>query len=131
MKTRPRILVVDDDPLVRRSCERILGKGYDLRLADTGREGLSLLEGETFDLALVDLKLPDISGMDILQRAPDSFPETPIIVITGYASISSAVDAVKTGAFDYLAKPFSPDELEAAAEKALRERRPTPGPPTS
>ena len=123
MKTKPRVLVVDDDPLVRRSCERILNKDHDVRLADSGREGLALLEAESFDLALVDLKLPDISGMDILQRAPDSFPETPIIVITGYSTIKSAVDAIKKGAFDYLAKPFSPDELGAAAEKALRERR--------
>ena len=123
MKRRPRILVVDDDALVRQSCERILGKDYDVKLTQNGREGLALLQGESFDLALVDLKLPDITGIDILNRAPDSFPETPIIMITGYSTIKSAVEAIKMGAFDYLAKPFSPDELEAAAEKALRERR--------
>lgn len=123
MKTRPRILVVDDDALVRQSCERILGRDYDVKLAQNGREGLALLQGEPFDLALVDLKLPDITGMDILNCTTDSFPETPIIMITGYSTIKSAVEAIKMGAFDYLAKPFNPDELEAAAEKALRERR--------
>ncbi|KPK85176.1 MAG: hypothetical protein AMJ81_04050 [Phycisphaerae bacterium SM23_33] len=123
MKTKPRILVVDDDPLVRRSCERILGQDYDVRLTEDGRRGLALLEAERFDLALVDLKLPDISGVDILGRAPDGFPDVPIVVITGYATIQSAVEAIKMGAFDYVAKPFSPEELEAAVHKALRERR--------
>ncbi len=123
MKPKPRILVVDDDPLVRRSCHRVLGQDYDVKLAETGREGLAALTGECFDLALVDLKLPDISGMEILHRAPDHFPDVPIIMITGYSTIRSAVEAVKTGASDYLAKPFSPDELVAAVERALRERR--------
>ena len=123
MKTKPRILVVDDDPLVRRSCQRILGQDCDVKLTESGREGLALLAGESFDLALVDLKLPDVSGIDILSRAPDDFPQTPIIMITGYSTIKNAVEAIKKGAIDYLAKPFSPDELEAAVEKAFRERR--------
>ena len=115
--------MVDDDPVVRSSCERVLGQDHDVRLAETGRDGLASLEAETFDLALVDLKLPDISGMDILQQAPDRFPDVPIIIITGYSTVRNAVEAIKTGAFDYLAKPFTPDELEAAVEKALRQRR--------
>ena len=123
MKTKPRILVVDDDPLVRRSCQRILDQDYDVKLTESGREGLELLAGKSFDLALVDLKLPDASGMDILSRAPDDFPQTPIIMITGYSTIKNAVEAIKKGAFDYLAKPFNPDELEVAVEKAFRERR--------
>ena len=123
MKKRARILVVDDDPVVRRSCERILEKDYDVKVAQTGREGLTLLVAESFDLALVDLKLPDISGTDILCEQPDRFAEVPIIMITGYATIRSAVEAIKMGAFDYISKPFGPDELEAAVEKALRERR--------
>ena len=123
MKAKPRILVVDDDPLVRHSCRRILDHDYDVKLTETGREGLALLAGESFDLALVDLKLPDISGMDILSKAPDCFAQTPIVIITGYSTISSAVEAIKRGACDYLAKPFSPDELKAAVEKAFRRRR--------
>ena len=123
MEKKARILVVDDDPLVRRSCQRVLEEDYDLKIVETGREGLAALEAESFDLALVDLKLPDVSGMDILARAPDRFPDVPIIMITGYSTIKNAVEAIKTGAFDYLAKPFNPNELEAAVEKALRERR--------
>jgi len=124
MKHKARILVVDDDPLVRRSCERILREAYEVTLAECGRDGLTALEHPgNFDLALVDLKLPDIDGHEFLRRGPDCFPDLPIIIITGYSTISSAVEAIKQGAFDYLAKPFSPDELEAAIEKALRQRR--------
>jgi len=115
--------VVDDDALVRRSCQRILEPNHNVTLAERGRQGLASLESEPFDVVLVDLKLPDIGGMDILRRAPEAFPDVPIIVITGYSSVRSAVEAIKLGAFDYLAKPFSPDELEAAVEKALREGR--------
>jgi len=123
VKKNLRILVVDDDPVVQRSCERILRHDYDVQLADCGREGLALLLAQSFDLALIDLKLPDISGMDILRQAPDSFPDVPLIIITGYSTIKGAVDAIKLGAFDYVAKPFTPDELEAAIEKAVRRRR--------
>ena len=123
MKKKARILVVDDDPLVLRSCERVLGEDYDVHVVKTGGEGLARLSAESFDLALVDLKLPDVSGTDILSRAPDQFPDIPIIIITGYSTIRSAVEAIKTGAFDYVAKPFTPDEIQAAVEKALRQRR--------
>ena len=123
MNSKVRVLVVDDDPVVRRSCERILGKDYDVQLAENGTEGLSLLAAEPFDLALIDLKLPDISGMDILRQAPNAFPDVPLIIITGYSTIKGAVEAIKMGAFDYVAKPFTPDEMEAAVEKALRRRR--------
>ena len=120
---RARVLIVDDDPMVQRSCERILGEDYDVRVATDGSEGLSLLAAEPFDLALVDLKLPGISGMEILRQAPDRFPDTPIVIITGYSTIRSAVEAIKMGAFDYVAKPFTPDEIEATVEKGLRQRR--------
>ena len=123
MTAKAHILVIDDDPVVQRSCQRILEDRYDVRLVSTGRDGLAALEREPFDVALVDLKLPDISGMDILRDAPDRYPDLPIIIITGYSTIKSAVEAIKSGAFDYVAKPFTPDELDAAVEKALRHRR--------
>ncbi|HUT33322.1 MAG TPA: sigma-54 dependent transcriptional regulator [Planctomycetota bacterium] len=123
MSAKPRILVIDDDPIVRRSCERILAPAHDVCLAETGRQGLRLLLSDPFHVALVDLKLPDIAGTDILAEAPDHFPDVPVIIITGYSTIKSAVETIKMGAFDYLAKPFTPDELLAAVEKALRQRR--------
>jgi len=118
-----RVLVLDDDPLVRRSCQRILETICDVTTADSGLDGLRAMEGGSVDIALVDLKLPDMDGMDVLRRAPEAFPDVPIIVITGHSGIRSAVEAVKLGASDYLAKPFDPDELEAAVRKALRESR--------
>ena len=123
MKWKARVLVVDDDPVVRRSCQRILQQDHEVLLAENGSDGLALLAAEPFDLALVDLKLADVSGMDILAQAGDRFPDVPIIIITGYSTVRSAVEAIKTGAFDYVAKPFTPDEIEAAVEKALRQRR--------
>jgi len=123
MDPKARILVIDDDPIVRRSCERVLGEAHDVTLVESGREGLELLSEQTFHVALVDLKLPDIPGMDILRQAPDHFPDVPVIIITGYSTIKSAVEAIKMGAFDYIAKPFTPQELGAAVEKALRQRR--------
>jgi len=123
MNKKARLLVVDDDPLVRRSCERVLGREYDVQLSENGQDGLTLLNAESFDLILLDLKLPDIDGMEVLRRAPDRFPDTPVIIITGYATVRSAVEAVKAGAFDYVSKPFAPDELEVAVHKALRQRR--------
>ena len=123
MTPKARILVIDDDPIVRHSCERILSPSYDVRLIESGREGLAALAEGTFHLALVDLKLPDIPGTEILAKAPDLFPDVPLIIITGYSTIRSAVETIKMGAFDYIAKPFTPDELEAAVEKALRQRK--------
>ena len=123
MSAKARVLVIDDDPLIRRSCERILQQDYEVHFAGSGQEGLASLEAEPFDVALVDLKLPDISGMEILRRAPDKFPHVPIIIMTGYSTIKSAVEAIKIGACDYVAKPFTPDEMNAAVEKALRQRR--------
>ena len=123
MNIKPRILVVDDDPVVRRSCERILSETCAVRSVGTGREGLESLESESFDAALIDLKLPDMDGMDILSRGTDSFPDVPLIIITGYSTIKGAVDAIKIGAFDYIAKPFTPDQLEATVEKAFRQRK--------
>jgi len=120
---KARILVIDDEPVVQSSCERILAPAHDVRTVGTGAEGLSLLETEPFDVALVDLKLPDFPGMEILRQAPDRFPDVPLVVITGYSTVKSAVEAIKIGAFDYVAKPFAPEEIEAAVESALRQRR--------
>ena len=117
------VLVIDDDPLVLRSCDRILREHYKVQLADSGRQGISLLDSESYDVALVDLRLRDISGMEVLQHVSDRLPDVPVIIITGYSTIASAVEAIKAGAFDYVAKPFSPDEIEATVEKALRQRR--------
>ncbi len=121
MSSKPRILVIDDDPIVRRSCERILAASYEVRMADSGRAGLDLLSSEPFHVALVDLKLPDIGGTEILAQAPDHFPDVPVIIITGYSSEASAIEAVNLGVSGYLTKPFKPAQMLAAAAKAIGE----------
>lgn len=121
MKSDVKILVIDDDPVVTQSCARVLGKSYFVQDCSNGEEGLAALNSGIFDLAIVDLRLPDINGMDILRQAPDFFPDVPIIIITGYSEIRTAVEAIKIGAFDYISKPFTPDELEAAVAKGLRQ----------
>ncbi len=123
MSKQARILIIDDDPIVQQSCKRILVENYDVEITDSGQKGLAALETQSFHLVLLDLKLPDIQGMDILRQAPDRFPDVPVIIITGYPSTKSTVEAIKIGAFDYLGKPFTPDELETAVEKALRQHR--------
>jgi DNA-binding NtrC family response regulator len=117
-----RILVVDDDPLVRHSIQRILSDRYELMVAENGQAGLDLLQRGGVDLALVDLKLPDIGGMDILRQAPDLFPAIPIVIITGYSTVREAVETIKLGAFDYLSKPFTPEELENIVDRAFQRR---------
>ncbi len=117
-----RILVVDDDLMVRRSIQRILSGNYNLTVVEKGQEGIERLKKGVVDLALVDLKLPDIGGMEILRQAPESFPGIPIIIITGYSTVRNAVETIQLGAFDYLSKPFTPEELEQVVEHALSRR---------
>ncbi len=119
-----RILVIDDDEGIREACSTVLERErYIPVLAETGEMGLELLKKEDFDLVIVDLKLPGISGMDVLKRSREDNPEIPVIMITGYATVETAVEAMKAGAFDYLVKPFSPDELRVVVKKALNNRR--------
>ena len=123
MPTRSRILVVDDDEMVVESCRRVLEPTHTLDGRGDAQAGLAALETESFDCVLLDLMLPGMSGMEALRRAKDACPDIPVVMITGYASVGTAVEAVKHGAFDYLAKPFTPEELSGAVEKAIRQRR--------
>jgi len=115
--------VVDDEPVVCKSCLRILTEaGYEVETTLSGKEALEKLGHEPFDIVLVDLKMPGINGMEVLRNIRKTDPEIAVIMITGYATVESAVEAMKLGAFDYLPKPFTPDELCIVVEKA-RERR--------
>jgi DNA-binding NtrC family response regulator len=121
--TRPRILVVDDEPDMVENCARILGRlGYDCLTATAARRALLLLESERPDVLLTDLKMPELDGMELLRRARDIDPALPVIMITAFATIESAVAAVREGAFDYLPKTFSVDQIRVAVERALRHR---------
>jgi two-component system response regulator HydG len=119
-----RILVIDDEQSIRDSMSQVLRKeGYRVETAASGPEGLNLFGAEAFQVAFVDLKLPGTSGLDILNRIKEADPQTPVIIITGYASIESAVEAMKRGAFDYMTKPFTPEEIRVVTRKALESRR--------
>jgi two-component system, NtrC family, response regulator HydG len=119
----PRILIVDDEPDMLESCSRILSRlGYTCKTAGDGAAALAILERERPDLLLTDFKMPGMDGLTLLRRAHEIDPALPIIMITGFATIEAAVAAVKEGAFDYLPKDFSVDQLRVAAERALRHR---------
>jgi DNA-binding NtrC family response regulator len=118
------ILIIDDEETIRDSCRQLLRKeGYSVETAVEGIQGLKLLKQNLFDVVLLDLKLPGMGGREILTRIKNLEPEIPVIIITGFASIESAVDTIKHGAFDYLAKPFSPEELRVVVKKALAGRK--------
>jgi len=115
------ILVIDDEPGILRGCERVLrAEGHEVVLADRAEQGLRMLrELPEVDLALVDLRMPGMDGLELLAQAGSMAKETVFVVITAYATIEAAVEATKRGAYDFLAKPFSPDELVRLVNRAL------------
>ena len=103
-----RVLVADDDPLTRDLLHELLGRhGCDAALAADGAQAIRVLEREDFDLVLTDFKMPDASGLEVLQRAREVNRDAPVVILTAYGTIESAVAAMKSGAFDYLVKPVS------------------------
>jgi DNA-binding NtrC family response regulator len=121
--TTPRVLVVDDEPDMVENCARILKRvGYQCLTATDPHRALALVETERPDLLLTDLKMPGMDGIELLRRSREIDSALPVILITAFASIESAVAAVKDGAFDYLPKNFSVDQLRVAVERGLRQR---------
>ncbi len=115
-----KILVIDDEPIVRTSCIRSLSpEGYEVKSASSGKEALELLENEPFNLVLLDLKMPDMDGIEVLKKIKDTWPDTKVVMITGYSTVETAVKTLKLGAFSYLEKPFTPDTLLETAKEAL------------
>ncbi len=119
-----KILVIDDEPNVIRLCQQTLGKeGFAVQGAISGEEGLRLLEEGDFDLALLDIKLPDCNGLDILSTIQEVDPEVAVIIITGHATMEVAIGALKSGAQDFLLKPFTPEEIVNSVHKVLEKER--------
>ncbi|MDH5534767.1 MAG: sigma-54 dependent transcriptional regulator [Betaproteobacteria bacterium] len=119
-----RILVVDDEEIVLKSCLRVLGGGdFDLETVSNGPEALRRVEDRHYDIVILDIVMPEMDGLEVLQRVKESHPDIEVIMITGLAQIDVAVRAMKRGAFDYLPKPFEPDELRLVVERALERRR--------
>jgi DNA-binding NtrC family response regulator len=118
-----RILVIDDEQVICDACNLILSEeGCSVQCCMTGKAGLLALERRVHDIVLLDLKLPDLDGMDILKVIKKEKPDLRVIIMTGYDTIPVAVEAMKTGAADYLGKPFTDDELITAIEKACVDR---------
>jgi DNA-binding NtrC family response regulator len=119
-----RILIVDDDDLTRKNLTRLLQKeGFQISGAKTGSKGLESLFESPYDLVMTDLMMEDINGLELLTRIKNQFPDTEVILITGYASIPTAIEAIKKGAYHYLEKPIRPDEMVHLARQAIEKKR--------
>jgi CheY-like chemotaxis protein len=115
------ILVVDDEVAVNNNIRKILlKKGYAIDQATTKEEALEQINAHAYRLVLLDLRIPGVKGLELLKAIVDKNPETRVIIITGYASIETAVEAARIGAVDYLPKPFTPDEIRNATERAFQ-----------
>jgi len=117
------ILVIDDEETMRDSCRQTLSRdGSRVAVAEDGSRGLAMLKKESFDLVILDLKMPGLSGMEVLKKIKEEDPEVVVVVITGYATVESAVEAMKIGAYDFIPKPFTPESLRAIVKRALDKR---------
>jgi DNA-binding NtrC family response regulator len=113
MVAKPRILVVDDEPVVRESLNDWFAQdGYPIDMAASGREALQKLQESSWDILLTDVKMPGMDGLELQQKAKEIDPDITIIIMTAYASVDSAMQAIKEGAYDYVTKPLDPDDLE-------------------
>ena len=122
--SKGKILIVDDEPVVRESLTQWFeSEGYEVRAAASGKEALTLLAGYEADVALIDIKMPGMDGIELQSHLRDADPELAVIVMTGYSSVETAVQALKQGAYDYITKPVDPDELTHLVGKAAEHRR--------
>ena len=121
---KAKILIVDDELVICKSCEKIFKRaGHSVKYVTGGKEAVVLLDRETFDVVFTDLKMMDMGGMEVLQTIKQKYPETLVVIITGYATVASAVETMRSGAFDFLPKPFTPSELLAILNKAIDKRQ--------
>ena len=124
MNKPPRILVVDDEKIALNNLVYILKKeNYEVTGTQSGPRALTLLEEQEFDLILTDLKMEKVDGMQILTRSRELYPDTEVLMITGYATVDSAISAMKAGAYHYIAKPFKLDEVRQVVKEALEKKK--------
>jgi DNA-binding NtrC family response regulator len=122
-KPEHKILVVDDDPDILEVIAEVLGEGgYTVATAPDGTKAIQSIDAEFYDLVLTDLKMPEVDGMKVLEHVVEQSPDTMCIILTGYGTIESAVEAIKAGAFHYITKPIKSDEILMVVEKALKYR---------
>ena len=120
MDTKTRILIIDDEDIVLKSCLRILKKEeYEIDTAYSGEEGLKLTDEKEYGIVITDLKMPGLGGMEVLASLRKNKPEITVIIFTGYATEENAREALKNGAFDYIPKPFTNEELRTVVDNAV------------
>src|SRR5512135_2784728 len=123
MKPKANLLVVDDELIVRQSLKHWFEEdGYSVETAESGEEALHMFEKGKYDIMLVDMKMPGISGLDLLTKVKKFDDCVIVILITAFASVPSAIKALKEGAYDYITKPVDPDELSHVIENALNQK---------
>ena len=119
-----RLLLVDDEKIALRNLEHVLAKeGHQVTATQSGSHALDLLDSQPFDLVLTDMKMDKVDGMQLLRRCKAQHPDVEVIMITGFATLESAVAAMKEGAFHYIAKPFRLDEVRQTVAEALEKIR--------
>ncbi len=124
MSNRSSVLIVDDEEVVRRAHLRSLEHtGCETRVAEDGNAAIKVMEQEPADVILLDLRMPGLDGMDVLKTLKTRWPDSEVVVITGYPTIESAKEAVRLGACDYIAKPVGPDDVVKAANEAMTQKR--------
>lgn len=118
-----KVLVIDDEAVIREGLRQALSlEGFQVDLASNGKSGLEKLQKDEFDIVITDLKMPFIQGIEVLKAVQILQPAVPVIIITGYATVDSAVEAMKNGAFDYLTKPFEADQIVLKVKAAEKHR---------
>ncbi len=121
--TGVKVLVVDDETVIRRGLCRVMdGRGYLAEAAESGFKAIEKLQKTKFDIVVTDLKMPGMDGIEVLKAIKILQPDVPVIIITGYSTVDTAVEAMKNGAFDYISKPFTPEQMIEMVEKALNQR---------
>ncbi|MDY6974298.1 MAG: response regulator, partial [Thermodesulfobacteriota bacterium] len=122
--TGGKVLVIDDEESMREACRQTLeGEGWDVAVAESGAKGLEILKKMGANLVLLDLKMPGMSGIEVLQEILNIDSVISVIIMTGYGTIDVAVEAMKSGALDFLTKPFDPDRIIEAVRRGLARNR--------
>ncbi|MBD3168473.1 MAG: response regulator [candidate division Zixibacteria bacterium] len=120
MTDKVNILVIDDEPIVGKRLKPALEKsGYNVDVCETGSEALERIHNKSYDIVVTDVRMDEVDGMEVLSRVTEKSPKTKVIIITGYATIEIAREAIAKGAFDFIAKPFKPNELREIIQKAI------------
>src|SRR5262245_63135448 len=120
----PVVLVADDDAVARDLLVEVLEReGYRVRAAGGGAEAIELAEHELFDVAVVDLRMPDADGLAVLERLVAREPAPAVLILTAFAAMDTAIEAIRRGAYDHLSKPFRPDDLKRPARRTLEVQR--------